>query len=60
MLKHQFIKIVDIDKPDPRYQTVKVPGVTAVCAICGETKDLFADGFVKVIVPGDPKLHDSI
>lgn len=59
-MTHQFIKVADIDKPATvaeastdgarGFVTQYIPGATVVCAICAESRDIYADGTIGKII----------
>lgn len=43
---HQFINVREIRKQG-------TTGAAVVCAICGEVRNIYEDGTVNIIIPGD-------
>jgi hypothetical protein len=48
--RHQFIKITECTKPIPNVHSVHrgIAGVIVGCAICGEVREIYEDGKLKV------------
>ena len=60
MNKHQFVTITETSKmPDVVNHAIQrgIPGVTVVCAICGEIRKVYEDGEVVVVKLGDDHKH---
>ena len=58
-MTHQYIKVAEMDKSVEGGVVRKCPGAIVVCANCGQTKTIYADGWNQITVPGDKGVCQS-
>lgn len=56
-MKHDYITITNTDKSSGTGLR-PIPGIIAICSVCGQVAEFYTDGQIRVIIIGKLKMHD--